>query len=269
MVNFAAEGVTTVEEKENRKKHIGFWVLSGILTAMGLFLRFAVVGYSFSSLVCFGMLALTVCYKVLSLLARKYRNVAKALRLVLDICVGLGVSVVSLTLLVICKESVGAAQMPCEYVVVLGAGVHGTVPSLSLRNRLDAAAVYLKENPDVICVVSGGQGPGEDISEAQCMFEDLVANGVDPERIWMEDRSTSTEENLRFSLDLIESKTGVRPGEIGVLSSEYHLLRAGMMGDKVGVEVYGVPARTSRFSMRINYFLREVAGVWHEILLGG
>ena len=54
-----------------------------------------------------------------------------------------------------------------------------------------------------------------------------------------------------------------------MLSSEYHLLRAGMMGDKVGVEVYGIPARTSRLSMRINYFLREVAGVWHEILLGG
>lgn len=258
-----------MEEKPKVGKHILFFVLCGILTLMGLFLRFVVVGYSFSSLVCFCLLGLIVCYKLISLLAKRYLSVAKALRLVLDICVGLGAALVGLTLVVICKESVGAAQMPCDHIVVLGAGVHGTVPSLSLRNRLDAAGEYLKKNPHLICVVSGGQGEDEDISEAQCMFDDLVAQGIDPERIWMEDQSTSTEENLRFSLDLIEEKTGKRPEEIGVLSSEYHLLRAGMMGDKVGVEVYGIPARTSRLSMRINYFLREVAGVWHEIILGG
>lgn len=257
-----------MEEKRGAGRNIAFWILCGVLALMGLFLRFAVVGYTFSSMVCFGLLALVVCYKLIALLAVKFRGVAKALRLILDIGVGLGVAVVGLTLVVICKESVGAARMPCEYVVVLGAGVHGTVPSLSLRNRLDAAGEYLKKNPEVTCIVSGGQGEGEDISEARCMYEDLVAQGIDPERIWMEDRSTSTEENLRFSLELIEKKTGERPGEIGVLSSEYHLLRAGMMGDKVGVEVYGIPARTSRLSMRINYFLREVAGVWHEILLG-
>lgn len=258
-----------MEEKKGKGGWVVFGVTCGLLTALGLFLRFAVVGYTFSAMICFGLLALVVCYKGIFLLGKKYRWVAKALHLVLDICVGLGVAVVSLTLMVICKESMGAAQVPCSHVVVLGAGVHGTVPSLSLRNRLDAAAAYLKENPDMICIVSGGQGEGEDISEAQCMFQDLVDNGIAPERIWMEDRSTSTEENLRFSLDLIESRTGVRPEAVGVLSSEYHLLRAGMMGEKVGVQVYGIPARTSRLSMRINYFLREVAGVWHEILLGG
>ena len=258
-----------MEEKKKPVAGIGFWIACGLLTAMGLFLRFAVVGYTFSSMVCFALLALVVCYKLIALLGVRFRSVAKALRLALDICVGLGVAVVGLTLVVICKESAGAAHMPCEHVVVLGAGVHGTVPSLSLRNRLDAAGEFLKKNPDVICVVSGGQGEGEDISEAQCMFDDLVAQGIDPERIWMEDKSTSTEENLRFSLDLIEAKTGTRPTRIGVLSSEYHLLRAGMKGEKVGVQVYGIPARTSRLSMRINYFLREVAGVWHEILLGG
>lgn len=258
-----------MEEKKNNGGWVVFGVSCGLLTAMGLFLRFAVVGYTFSAMICFGLLALVVCYRLIFLLAKKHRGVAKALHLVLDIFVGLGAAVVSLTLLVICRESVGAAQMPCSHVVVLGAGVHGTVPSLSLRNRLDAAAEYLKANPNVICIVSGGQGEGEDISEAQCMYEDLVSHGIAPERIWMEDQSTSTEENLRFSLDLIEDRTGVRPEAVGVLSSEYHLLRAGMMGDKVGVQVYGIPARTSRLSMRINYFLREVAGVWHEILLGG
>ena len=258
-----------MEEKKGKGGWVVFGVTCGLLTALGLFLRFAVVGYTFSAMICFGLLALVVCYKGIFLLGKKYRWVAKALHLVLDICVGLGVAVVSLTLMVICKESMGAAQVPCSHVVVLGAGVHGTVPSLSLRNRLDAAAAYLKENPDMICIVSGGQGEGEDISEAQCMFQDLVDNGIAPERIWMEDRSTSTEENLRFSLDLIESRTGIRPEEIGLISSEYHLYRAGLFAQEEQVTAIGIPARTAWISLRINYFLREIVAVWYYTLLGG
>ena len=248
---------------------IGFAIVCVVLLGAGLLLRFVAVGYSFSALICFGLLALVVCYRLLRLLESRDRGLAKVLRLVLNCCVTLGGAVAGLTLLVICKESAGAAQMPCKYLVVLGAGVHGTVPSPSLQDRLDAAERFAGENPEVILIVSGGQGPDEDISEAQCMFERLTAAGVDPERIWMEDRSTSTEENLRFSLALIESKTGVRPETVGVLSSEYHMLRAEMFGKKIGVQVYGVPAATGRITAKINYFLREIAGVWHEIILGG
>ena len=85
----------------------------------------------------------------------------------------------------------------------------------------------------------------------------------------MEDKATSTWENLHFSLDLIEAKTGTRPEKIGLLSSEYHMFRAGLFADACGVESVGIPARTSRFSQRVNHFMREVAGVWHYLLLGG
>jgi len=248
---------------------IGFAAVCTVLLGAGLFLRFVAVGYSFSALICFALLALVVCYRLLRLLEGRYCGLAKALRLVLNCGVTLGGIVAGLTLMVICKESAGAAQMPCDHLIVLGAGVHGTEPSPSLRDRLDAAEQFAKENPQVILIVSGGQGPDEDISEAQCMFDRLTAAGVDPERIWMEDKSTSTEENLRFSLDLIESRTGARPEAVGVLSSEYHMLRAGMFGEKIGVQVYGVPAPTGRISAKINYFLREIAGVWHEMILGG
>ena len=101
------------------------------------------------------------------------------------------------------------------------------------------------------------------------MFDELVALGIEPERIWIEDQATSTWENLTFSLELIEEKTGTRPEKLGVLSSEYHLFRASLLTRDAGAEFVGIPARTSRISQMINHFMREVAGVWHYLILGG
>ena len=106
-------------------------------------------------------------------------------------------------------------------------------------------------------------------SDASDCFLRLFCRGIAPERLWLEPNATSTWENLNFSLDIIEEKTGLRPTEIGLLSSEYHLFRAGLFAKDCGVEAIGIPAATSWKSIRLNYFLREVAGVWHYILLGG
>lgn len=153
--------------------------------------------------------------------------------------------------------------------VVMGAKVRVTGPSASLWDRIYGACDYLAAHPDVIAIVSGGQGDDEPTAEAYAMYEELVKLGIDPERIWIEDRATSTWENLHFSLDLIEEKTGKRPEKIGVLSSEYHLYRASLFTKACGVEFVGVPAQTSRVTQKINHFMREVAGVWHYWLLGG
>ena len=101
------------------------------------------------------------------------------------------------------------------------------------------------------------------------MYVELTNLGIDGNRIWTEDRAESTWENIRYSLDLIQKETGARPTKIGVLSSEYHLFRASLFAKKNQVEFVGIPARTSRLSQRINHFMREVAGVWHYIILGG
>ena len=162
-----------------------------------------------------------------------------------------------------------AGAEPVAAMVVFGAGVNGNVPSLSLRNRIDGAYNYLAANPDAICIVSGGQGTGENISEAECMFRELTKMGIGAERIWQEDQSTSTRENLKFSLDLIQQRTGIRPTEIGLLSSEYHLYRAGLFAQEQGVTAYGIPAETSWVSLRINYYLREIVAVWYYTLFGG
>ena len=93
--------------------------------------------------------------------------------------------------------------------------------------------------------------------------------GIDPSRIWLEEKATSTWENINFALDLVEEKTGRRPEKIGVVSSEYHLFRASLFAKACNVEFVGIPAHTSRTSQMVNHFLREVAGVWHYLVLGG
>ena len=66
----------------------------------------------------------------------------------------------------------------------------------------------------------------------------------------------------------IEEKTGTRPEKLAILSSEYHLYRASLMAEKLGIGFEGVPAKTSRLSQLINHAMREVAGVWHFHIFG-
>ena len=101
------------------------------------------------------------------------------------------------------------------------------------------------------------------------MFNGLTDRGIDPVRIRLEDKATSTWENLNFSLNLIEEETGVRPAQIGLVSSEFHLFRASLFAGECGVEAVGIPGKTGDFIHFLNYYLREIAGVWHYMILGG
>lgn len=156
----------------------------------------------------------------------------------------------------------------CDYLLVLGAAVKGKVPGRALAERLQGALDYLNAHPETVCIVSGGQGLGEEITEAQCMRDWLVEHGLPAERVLMEDRATSTWENINFTLALLESRDGQRPQRLGILSSEYHLYRAGLMARDLGIEAVGIPAATHPWPNRIHYYLREFFGVVHYKLLG-
>ena len=245
------------------------WLLAVCFMVLGVLIKAVLVGYDTTALICCGIAALIACYQLLKILAKKHRKTAVILRRILTVCVCLVVIAVAITGGIIVSGSRGAPEEDCDYLIVLGAGVNGTTPSLSLRERLDAAYDYLTAHPDTVCVVSGCQGDGEDISEAQCMFNDLTARGIEADRVWMEEQATNTRENLRFSLELVENRTGVRPTEIGIVSSEYHLYRAGLFAEEQNVTAYGIPARTGWVTLRINYYLREIAAVWYYTILGG
>lgn len=243
-------------------------VLVPLLMLFALF-TFVIQGYSFSALVCACLMALILFYNFADILVKKYPKPIKVVRRVFTVILCVGLLICGITEVLIIKASFGDPGETCEYIVVLGSKVRSDGPSSSLQNRIDAAYEYLTAHPDSIAVVSGGQGQDEPMAEALCMYQELVAMGISPERIWMEDKATTTWENLNFSLNLIEEKTGTRPEKIGLLSSEYHLFRAKLFADACGVEAAGIPAHTTRFSQMVNHFMREVAGVWHYILLGG
>ena len=154
-----------------------------------------------------------------------------------------------------------------QYLLVLGTEVHGDEPSPMLADRIQGAYDYLTAHPDTTCIVSGGKGDEENLSEALCMLNELVELGIDPARILMEDRATSTVENFQFSLALIEEETGVRPETLGVLSSEFHLLRAKMFAREEGVTPIAIPAKTTDPGMFTSYFLREIVMVWYYTLI--
>ena len=245
------------------------WIAIVFFSLLAFFLNFCMVGYSFSVLVCFAIIGIILVYKGLNLLAKKYPRDARGLRRFFTIVLCIGLLIVGVTEALVIEASFGDPKQHCDYMVVLGAKVREEGPSVSLMDRIRATQSYMDAHPDVIAVVSGGKGDDEPMTEAQCMYDELVKLGVDPQRIWVEDQATSTWENLNFSLNLIEEKTGTRPEKIGILSSEYHLFRASLFADACGVESVGIPAATSRLPQKINHFMREVAGVWHYLLLGG
>lgn len=142
--------------------------------------------------------------------------------------------------------------------VVLGCSVKGSRPSTILTERLDAAYQYLLENPDALCILSGGQGEGEDISEAECMYRCLTEKGIAPERLILEDKSSNTQENLMFTREIMESR-GMEL-KIAVITSEFHSYRGAMVASSVGFECYSVPAGTFWLYLP-SYYVRELYAI--------
>ncbi|MEH7356915.1 YdcF family protein [Neobacillus drentensis] len=132
------------------------------------------------------------------------------------------------------------APKNADYLIVLGARVKGTIPSLAFASRINAAAKYLKENKDTIVIASGGQGTGEDISEAECIKRELVKQGISETKIILEDHSTDTYENINFSKKLIPSNAKVGL----VVTNNFHLYRAISIARDQGLDVQGLPAKT-------------------------
>lgn len=244
-------------------------LMCAILSGLAFFLKFCIPGYSFSALVCIGLIAIILFYTFLPLIGLKFPKFAKLATKAFTAVLVLGLLVAGATEALIIHKSSGDPNEPVEYVVVLGAKVNKDGPSVSLWDRICAAYEYAEANPETILILSGGQGTDEPITEAECMFRELVALGVDLDRLRMEAHATSTWENLKYSMDIIEAETGARPAKIGVISSEYHLFRASLFARACDVEFVGIPARTSRWGQRINHFMREIAGVWHFLVLGG
>lgn len=142
-------------------------------------------------------------------------------------------------------------QVPkhAEFIIILGARVKGETPSLALQYRIDAAADYMKKNKETIAIASGGQGPGEDITEAEAIKRGLVAHGIPSNKILLEDKSTDTVENIRYSKKLIPKhlKTGL------IVTNDFHLYRAKSIAKDQGLSLEGIPAATPAVAIPKSY----------------
>ncbi len=170
-------------------------------------------------------------------------------------------------------------------VMVFGCYVRGEEPGRTLTTRLDAALSLLKRYPNADCIVSGGQGSNEAISEAEAMRRYLVSRGIAEERITLEDRSTNTSENLEYTFAILtdsesDGSAASTPGSpassnstdsarsvdtdgrrlVGV-SSEYHLPRIRMLSRALGREIETYPAYDANIGNTLIYTLREYMGV--------
>ncbi|MBQ4556022.1 MAG: YdcF family protein [Clostridia bacterium] len=149
-----------------------------------------------------------------------------------------------------------------DYIIVLGAKVNRNgVPSKPLYWRIDAAEEYLIDNPDTIAVLSGGKGNDEPISEAQCMYNELVQRGISRDRLIIEENSTSTNENIRFTLDIIGDDA-----EFGIVTNNFHVFRAVRIAEKVtGRAISGV-ASHYKDALIVHYMAREAIGILKDTI---
>lgn len=156
-----------------------------------------------------------------------------------------------------------------DYIIVLGAGIIGSRVTPLLAARIEKGIELLCYNPNAVLIMSGGQGSGEDIPESKAMADYALDKGVGVEKIILEQKSVSTEENLRFSRKLMNKQNP----RIVIVTTAYHMLRALILAKRQGIRCVGFGAKT-KWYFTLNAFIREFVGylglTWkkHIIVIG-
>lgn len=174
----------------------------------------------------------------------------------------LGVAILILVEILIISAGNRKVSTAAEYVIVLGAQVKGKTLSKALKSRLDTACEYMKENRKAKVIVSGGQGNGEDISEAEAMCNYLRKQGIELYRIIKEDQSTNTYENITYSRKFLKEEA-----LIIIVTSRFHVYRAINIAKKQGMIVQGLGAPVDDI-LALNYYIREFFAVVKDKLIG-
>lgn len=193
---------------------------------------------------------------------RPYRRLCRAL----NICLYCGLSVITVLFILmgICAADRPAPQGKVT-VIVLGCQVNGTTPSLMLQSRIDAAYDYLQQNPDAVCIASGGMDDDEIITEASCIRSQLIGRGIEPTRIYSEGQSGSTAENLAYSAALIH-KEGL-PTHVAIASDNFHQLRAAIFARNNGLTSQSLGCHSLWF-MGPGYWAREIFAIPAALIRG-
>ncbi len=210
-----------------------------------------------------GVLPIVVCIMVLTLLPAMivlykkgvFEKLPKRLFKLLKGIYCFGLCFYAASFLFLCSFIAfnGIAETPTEELpretvfITLGAKVSADKsPGIVLRRRLNRTAELMEECPEALCIVSGGQGSNEPISEAQCMRDYLISKGISPDRVIMEDNATDTIENLKYSTALIGEK-GLDGYTLAFVTSKFHTPRVQFLCSRMDIEnaeFYGAPDST-------------------------
>ena len=251
--------------KYKSSKKAWAWLIVGLIFIGYFLIEAAFIGVNFSTLLWCWAVGGAICV-VAALLTFKYGRLPVPKWLFRT-----AVVILSIVLAVFCFfEALVISHMGSDgkdgldYIVVLGAKVNRNgVPSKPLYWRIDAAEKYLVNNPDTIAILSGGKGADEPMSEAECMYGELVKRGIAPERLILEDKSTSTNENIRFSMEILPEDA-----TFGVVTNNFHVYRAVQIAEKIsGKEVSGV-ASDYKDALLIHYMAREAVGIFNDVIGG-
>ena len=228
---------------------------------------FVNMGNIFGVAACIVFMGITLRWKSFAGVVRKLCSTGSGKGIVIAVSVILAVAVVYIVILnIMMLRAVYNKPKKPNVVVVLGCQVRGERPSKMLRLRLDAAKELLDQYPDVKCIVSGGQGSDEKISEAQCMKNYLVEKGVSEDRIIMEDKSTTTSENLEFSIKKMDELGLGR--DMTIVTDGYHLYRASLIAKERGAGEVTTYGADTELRMIPTYWVREWFGLTKFFVFG-
>lgn len=166
---------------------------------------------------------------------------------------------------VILTSAISDQSEKVDSVIVLGAGLKGETPTLVLQERLNYTIEYVQNNPTTKVIVSGGQGPGETITEAEAMKRYLMRYGIQEDIIIKEEKSTSTYENMLFSKKSYEETIGKKLDKVMIITNDFHMFRSKLLARRAGLEPYGISSGTPWY-IYPNVFLREYLAVFKSII---
>ena len=257
-----------------------WYILAALSGALAFVLRYLVAGLRFSAFLFCCAAVVAIVFGLLEHFSAQGYLAARWIRRGMLLFLGLGFAFFSVLEYQVVSHglgegrAVGAEGIQADAVIVLGAGVNGETPSLTLKQRILYAKNYILHHPGIPVVLSGGQGEGESITEAEAMRREMIFPESVEVSLLLEEKSTNTRENLRFSKEILE-ENGVDTAQavVAVVSSDFHLYRAERIAREEGIQMVGIaaplPSGWYYTVLTWNYYIREAFALAELLVFGG
>lgn len=232
------------------------WLLAAALCLAGIVMLVLPVHMQMTGLV---LLLLGMAAVVWCLLGQRRGKLKRLAQIVVMLaCTGVVILMACMNIITTSGQSDWSRAGQADYAIVLGASVReDSSASRIMRQRLQAAMEFMERNPNAMVILSGGQGPDEPMTEAQCMYATLVTMGADPDRLLLEMESHTTRENLINSMAIMDGRGGTKKAVV-LITSEFHQRRAAFIAKSLELDTCAVSGHTDQWFYRVNYTLREV-----------